>query len=129
MPRPPSSQPTEVELLILRALWEHGPSTVREVHRALPADRRRGASTTLKMLQVMKEKGIVSRNDTVRPQVYAAARPQEQTQIDLIDDLVHKAFGGSASRLVLRALSAKRIKPGDLAEIRKLIREAEGDAK
>src|SRR5688500_6331723 len=111
MPRPPSQQPTDVELLILRALWDHGPATVRQVHRALPADRRRGASTTLKMLQVMKEKGIVTRDDAQRPQVYAAARPQEQTQLDLLDDLVRKAFGGSASRLVLRALSARRIKP------------------
>ena len=124
MPRPAPTQPTEVELQILEALWEHGPSTVREVHNALAARREVGYSTTLKMLQVMLEKGLVQRDERVRPQVYRAARTRQRTQLQLLDDLLQKAFGGSARRLVMRMASAGRISAEDLAEIQQLIDEA-----
>ena len=124
MPRPAPSQPTEVELQILEALWEHGPSTVREVHNALAARREVGYSTTLKMLQVMLEKGLVQRDERVRPQVYRAARTRQRTQLQLLDDLLQKAFGGSARRLVMRMASAGRISTEDLAEIQQLLDEA-----
>jgi predicted transcriptional regulator len=125
MARPPSAQPTEVELQILEVLWAHGPSTVRAVHNALAAQRDVGYSTTLKMLQVMLEKGLVLRDDRVRPQVYRAARSRQRTQLQLLDDLLQKAFGGSARRMVLRMVSAGRLSAEDLAEIQQLIDEAE----
>jgi BlaI family penicillinase repressor len=125
MPRPASAQPTDVELQILVVLWERGPSTVRQVHEALSAARETGYSTTLKMMQVMKAKRLVVRDDSVRPQVYRAARSREQTQVGILDDLVQKAFGGSARRLVMRMVSANRISPDELAEVQRLITEAE----
>jgi predicted transcriptional regulator len=124
-PREPNS-PTQVELAILQVLWQLGPSTVREIHNALKAERDTGQSTTLKMVQVMTEKGLVLKDDSVRPQVYRPSRPAEQTQLQLIDELIQRAFGGSASELVMRAASAKRITPQELAEIKKLIERARG---
>ena len=123
--RAPDS-PTPVELAILQVLWQRGPSTVREIHNALKDQRDTGQSTTLKMIQVMTEKGLVLKDESVRPQVYSPARPAEQTQLQLIDELIQRAFGGSASDLVLRAASAKRITPKELAEIKKLIERAKG---
>jgi len=124
MPRPVSAQPTDVELQILGVLWERGPSTVRQVHEALSA-RETGYSTTLKMMQVMKAKRLVVRDDSVRPQVYRAARSREQTQLGILDDLVQKAFGGSARRLVMRMVSSNRVSPEELAEVQRLVAEAE----
>ena len=125
MPRPPSSQPTDVELRILGVLWERGPSTVRQVHEALCAVRETGYSTTLKMMQVMRDKGLVVRDESVRPQLYRAAESRRQTQLRILDDVVQKAFGGSAQRLVMRMVAAKLISPDELAEIDRLIAEAE----
>lgn len=116
--------PTPVELAILQVLWDLGPSTVRQVHNALRAERDAGYSTTLKMVQVMTEKGLLQKDDSVRPQVYRPAQAREKTQLRLIDELIQRAFAGSASELVLRAASAKRISPGELAEIKKLIERA-----
>ena len=126
MPRTDVPQPTEVELEILRVLWRLGSGTVRQVHQALAAGRRTtGYSTTLKMMQVMRDKGLLLRDDSVRPQIYRPRATQEKTQLQLLDDLVHRAFGGSAGRLLVRALSARRVSPDELAEIKKLIRDAE----
>ena len=124
MPEGPS--PTPVELAILQALWSLGPSTVRQIHNALKAERDTGYSTTLKMVQVMTDKGLLLKDDSARPQVYRPAQPRERTQLQLIDDLIQRAFGGSASNLVMRAASAKRISPRELAEIKKLIERAKG---
>ena len=124
MPRPPASVPTDVELGILSVLWQKGPSTVRQIHDVLKHDRNTGYSTTLKMIQVMTEKGLVLKDDSQRPQVYRPARPQEQTQLQLVDDLIQRGFGGSVAKLVLRAVSAKGIAPAELAEIKKLLAHA-----
>ena len=121
---PPPPQPTEVELEILRVLWASGPATVRQVHRALAAEKGTGYSTTLKMMQVMRDKGLLARDDSVRPQVYRPAITRERTQLQLVDDLVQRAFGGSAARLLMRALSSKRVSPAELAEIEELVRQA-----
>ena len=123
MPRKSSETPTDVELAILRVLWNRGSSTVRDIHLALEEKEGRdtGISTTLKMVQVMMEKGLLLRDDTVRPQVYRPAMPQEETQLKLLDYLIQKGFGGSAKRLVLSAVSAKRLSKDELAEIRKLL--------
>ncbi|MCL2648353.1 MAG: BlaI/MecI/CopY family transcriptional regulator [Phycisphaerales bacterium] len=124
MPRLPGSVPTEVELSILNVLWERGPSTVREIHCAMSRQKETGYSTTLKMVQVMTEKGLVLKDESRRPQVYRPARAKEKTQLQLLDDLIQRGFGGSAAKLVLRAVAAKRVSGAELLEIRKLIAQA-----
>lgn len=124
MPRKPSSTPTEVELAILQVLWRLGSATVRQIHEALRSQRRTGPSTTLKMVQVMTDKGLLLRDETQRPQVYRAARSQEQTQLELVDDLIQRGFGGSAQKLVLSAAAAHRITPEELSQIKRLIEKA-----
>lgn len=128
MPRKPSSNPTEVELQILAVLWERGPSTVREVHNALRTERDTGYSTTLKMMQVMTEKGLLLKNDRKRPQVFRPAISQEKTQVQYVDDLIQRVFGGAADKLVLRAITSRNVSAGDLEKIKKLISEMGGDA-
>jgi BlaI family transcriptional regulator, penicillinase repressor len=125
MPRPVSAQPTEVELQILGVLWERGPSSVRDVHLALSDQRDTGYSTTLKMMQVMLEKGLLKRNDKVRPQVYRAAKSKPHTQSQMLDDLTQRVFGGSAKRLVMRMVSTGRLNPEEIAEIQRLANESE----
>ena len=116
-----SYSPTPVELAILQVFWDRGPSTVRQVHNVLSADRDTGYSTTLKMVQVMTEKRLLLKDESVRPQVFKPARAREQTQVQLLDELIQRAFGGSAANLVLRAASANRITREELAEIKKLL--------
>jgi len=114
-------RPTDAELAILRVLWERGASTVRQVHEALADTRETGYTTTLKLMQIMADKGLVKRNETARSHVYSASAGEEQTQRQLVQDLVDRAFGGSAAQLVLRALSAEDASDAELKEIRKLI--------
>ena len=123
MPRPPSVLPTTSELEILRVIWQRGPSTVREVYRTLAADREVGYSTVLKFMQIMTEKGLVLRDKRGRTHVYRAAQPEAQTQRRLAGELMARAFGGSARKLVAAALSSRRATPAELDEIRKLIDE------
>jgi len=112
-------RPTDAELAILRVLWSRGPSTVREVADAM---RHQGAYTTvLKTLQIMTDKGLVSRNETERTHVYAAAASETSTQRQLVTDLMQKVFDGSAAKLVLQALQAGKTTPDELAEIRRLL--------
>ena len=114
-------RPTDAELSILRVLWERGASTVRQVHEALAETRDTGYTTTLKLMQIMADKGLVRRNETARTHIYSAIAGQEQTQRQLVQDLVDRAFGGSAAQLVLRALSADGTTDDELKAIRKLI--------
>jgi predicted transcriptional regulator len=117
----PPPRPTDAELAILRVLWERGPSTVRQVHEVLSRERPAAYTTALKLLQIMTEKGLVRRDDTDRTHIYQARLSEEQTQRQLIRDLLDRAFGGSASKLVMQALAARRATPEELGEIRKLI--------
>ena len=122
MPKNSAPRPTDAELAILRVLWERGPSTVRQVHEILVSRVGPTAYTTaLKLLQIMTEKGLVRRDDTDRTHVYMPRLTEEQTQRQLVRDLLDRAFGGSASKLVMQALHAKRSTPEELGEIRKLI--------
>jgi predicted transcriptional regulator len=125
----PSSRPTATELGILRILWERGPSTVREVHEALSAERPMGYTGALKFLQVMAAKGSVVRNKDQRAHVYEAAEPPETTKRKVAGDLMRKVFAGSASQLVLHALQDKRATPDDIAEIRRMLDAYEARAK
>ena len=114
-------RPTDAELAILRVLWERGPSTVRQVHNALSQARETGYTTTLKLMQIMAEKGLVTRDESVRTHVYAARVSRDITQRQLVSDLMDRAFGGSAAALVLQALSAHPTSNEELTEIKKLI--------
>jgi predicted transcriptional regulator len=116
--------PTPVELAILQVLWLRGPSTVRQIHNALKDERDTGYSTTLKMVQVMTDKGLLLKDESTRPQVFTPSKPQEHTQVQLLDELIQRAFGGSVESLVMRAVSAKRITPAELGEIKKLVERA-----
>jgi BlaI family penicillinase repressor len=118
-------RPTEAELEILRVLWERGPSTVRQVHESLATQRETGYTTTLKLMQIMADKGLVTRDESSRTHIYASRVSQETTQRQLVNDLVERAFGGSATELVLRALSSHRATDDELREIRRLIEEAQ----
>ena len=126
MSRQPTPRPTDAELDILRVLWLQGPSTVRQVHDALTAARQTGYTTTLKLLQIMTEKGLVDRDESSRTHVYTAKLSESHTQRQLVTDLLDRAFGGSALKLVMQALDSKKATPADLAEIRRLIDERRG---
>jgi len=121
----PRRKPTDAELAILRVLWTRGPSTVRQI--AAVMGRESGYTTFLKLLQIMTEKRLVVRDESARTHVYEAAYTQDQTQRQLVTDLLERAFDGSAAQLVLQALAAARSSPEELAEIRKLLRGA-GDS-
>jgi predicted transcriptional regulator len=122
-------KPTEAEWSILRVLWNRGPSTVREIWEGLPGRRAKGYTTVLKLLQIMHGKGLVRRDESKRSHVYIARVSEEQAQHGLVGDLLDRVFGGSAAQLVLRALHARRTSPEDLATIRRLLAEQEGDRK
>jgi BlaI family transcriptional regulator, penicillinase repressor len=126
MPRSPSRQPNDVELDILRAIWNRKSCTVREVHEALQGERKTGYTSTLKMMQVMCEKGLLKRDDSQRPQVYRPAVPEAQTQKKIVRDLVQRVFGGSARKLVMQAVQSHKITREELAEIRKMLDQLEG---
>jgi len=118
-----------MELAILRVLWEKGPGSVREIQARLSETRETGYTTALKMLQIMTEKGLVERDETVRPQIYRAKFSQERTQKQLLQDLLQRAFGGSVKALVMQAISAKKSSPADLEAIEKLLDRFEGGTK
>jgi BlaI family transcriptional regulator, penicillinase repressor len=114
-------RPTDAELAILRVLWQLGPSTVRQVHDVLMRDRPTAYTTALKLLQIMTEKGLVRRDESDRTHVYQSRLTEEQTQRQLIRDLMDRAFGGSSSKLVMQALASKRASTDELTEIRRML--------
>ncbi len=114
-------KPTNSEVDILSVLWRLGPSSVREVYEDMNQRREIGYTTVLKLMQIMFEKGLVTRNEDSRAHIYSPLQAQADTQRTLIDDLVERAFGGSAHKLALNALSSKKATPEELAEIRSLL--------
>lgn len=121
MPRPGSSQPTAVELQILRILWELGPSPVRDIHRRLEADKGTSYSTTVKMLAVMLDKGLVVRDEEAQPHVYRAALTRQRAGKRILGELIEKLYDGSAASLVLQALSSAKATPEECDAIRKML--------
>jgi len=123
------SRPTDLELSILQVLWKRGPGSVREILSDYNSGRAHeaGYTTILKMLQIMTEKGLVERDDSVRPQVYRTSQSQDQTQRQLVRDLLEKAFEGSAKQLVMQALSAKAASEEELAQVERLLDKLEGE--
>jgi predicted transcriptional regulator len=121
-------KPTDAELAILRVLWARGPSTVRQIAEVMAeGGRETGYTTVLKLLQIMTEKRLVVRDETARTHIYAPASTQDQTQRQMVTDLLDRVFDGSAAQLVMQALAAKKTTPEELAEIRKLLNKPRGD--
>jgi predicted transcriptional regulator len=123
--KPNIRRPTDAELTILQVLWDRGPTTVRDVYKILNNGKEVGYTTVLKLMQIMTEKGLVERDEDCRPQIYRPCIPREQTERQLIKDLVDRAFGGSAKRLVMQALEVKKASPAELAQIEKLLNKLE----
>ena len=117
-------KPTDAELDILAVLWERGPSTVRQVAEAL--GRENAYTTVLKLMQIMTEKRLVQRRESGRLHIYTASASRDQMQRHLVRDLLERAFGGSSAQLVMRALSASKATPEELAEIRKMLDQKRG---
>ena len=120
-------KPTEAELEILQVLWQNGPSSVRQVNEILSEKRETGYTTTLKLMQIMLEKNLVSRNTDSRTHIYNAAVKERETQRQLLDHFVDAAYRGSASRLVLQLLGNRSATREELDEIKALIQQMEKD--
>lgn len=118
-------KPTDSELAILQVLWQHGPSTVRQVYEHLSQGRDLGYTTALKLMQIMHEKGLVSRAEDGRSHVYSALLTEEEAQRDLLNRFVDTAFRGSAMKLVMQALGDGRASKAELDEVRRLLDQLE----
>ena len=121
-----SSQPTAVELEILRILWALGPSPVRAIHARLAEAKGTNYSTTVKMLSVMLTKGLVKRDEEARPHIYRAALTRDRAARKFLSDLIEKVYDGSAMSLVLQALARSKASPEEIEEARRLLDEMEG---
>lgn len=121
-----TSQPTEVELQMLRILWELGPSPVREVHARLYAEKGTNYSTTVKMLSVMLDKGLVKRDEKASPHIYRPTQSREKTGKRMLGDLIEKVYDGAAMSLVLQALASSTPTKEELDEVRELLDTLEG---
>ncbi|MBL4942543.1 MAG: BlaI/MecI/CopY family transcriptional regulator [Colwellia sp.] len=117
-------KPTEAELSLLNILWQMGPATVRQIHEIVSTTNKTGYTTVLKILQIMHEKSLVIRDETNRAHVYAAANSERHTQSSLIKDLISKAFGGSTSKLVMRAID-ESTSAEEINDIRQLLNSLE----
>ncbi|HLB81609.1 MAG TPA: BlaI/MecI/CopY family transcriptional regulator [Gemmatimonadales bacterium] len=124
--RPLPPRPTNAELEILRVLWARGPCTVRAVRESFDRAEPIGYTTVLKLLQIMTEKGLVRRDESLRSHVYSAAVSEGSTQRRMVADLVKRAFGGSTLQLLLHALSATPATPWEVNQIRKLLNQKNG---
>lgn len=121
---PSLPRPSDFELAILRVLWRHGSATVRQVFEVLQGERELGYTTVLKTMQIMAEKGLVLRDESAKTHLYTAAEAESATQGSLVQDLVDRAFGGSAMNLLTHALHAQRPSSSDLDELQALIEQA-----
>ena len=125
MPTHFSRKPTPSELEILQVLWERGPYTVREVHEALGNKRPIGYTSVLKLMQIMTAKGTVERNEQQRAHVYHAVQPAEKTKRELALDVLQRVFDGSATELMMHALSGRKASKEEIDEMRRLLNEHE----
>jgi BlaI family penicillinase repressor len=121
-------RPTDAELAILNVMWERGPCTVRDVHEELAKTQDSGYTTVLKTMQIMTEKGLVTRDESQRAHVYFAKQSEQRTQRQLLSDLMERAFGGSPTKLVMQALSARKTSAAELTAIREMLDRLEGES-
>jgi predicted transcriptional regulator len=121
MAKEKGQQPTRKELAILKVLWANGPCTVRQVNDEIDKEQKTGYTTTLKLMQIMIEKGLLVRDEGAFKHVYKPAVSEEKTQKQVVSDMLDKVFSGSAEKLVMQALSAKRVSAEELKKIRQLL--------
>ena len=121
MPRKKQSGPTEKELAILSILWEHGACTVRDVNTYMNLAEETGYTTTLKLMQIMYEKGLLKRDDSIKTHVYSPANPEEQIQSQVLGNLLDRVFAGSPEKLMMRVLSSQQVTPDELSNLKKMI--------
>lgn len=114
-------KPTESELEILQILWLKGTASVREVHEELAKTKEAGYTTTLKLMQIMHEKGLVKRDDSIKTHIYQPAVSREKTQKHLLSKMINTVFGGSTTQLVIQALGNHKASPEELDELQKMI--------
>lgn len=126
MAREKANGPTEKELDILKVLWAKGPCTVRQVNDQINTEQETGYTTTLKLMQIMTDKGLLVRDDSQFKHVFKPAVSAEMTENQIVGDMMDKVFSGSAERLVMRALSSKQVTAEGLKKIRQLIDKMEG---
>ena len=119
------SQPTDRELEILGILWKQGPSTVKQINEEMNKNEQTGYTTTLKLMQIMHEKGLLVRDDSKYKHIYKPALSEEKTQRQIVGDMLDKAFSGSAEKLVMRLLSSKKLSSDELDNIKKFIKDME----
>jgi predicted transcriptional regulator len=124
-------KPTDAELSILEVLWDRGPSTVRQVHAALNEGREveRGYTTALKLMQILNEKGLADRDESVRPQVYRPRYSREEVQRHMVGELLDRLYRGSAKQLVMQALETKHASGEELDRIEALLDRLEGEGR
>ncbi len=127
MARPKSKNPTDREMAILRILWDLGPLTVRQVNDVINQDQETGYTTTLKIMQIMVNKKLVVRDKSQRTHVYSPTVAEEQTQKQVVHEMIDKVFGGSARKLVMQALSAQKVSADEMDQIREILGEIEGE--
>ena len=125
MARDKKQHPTEKELAILNVLWAVGPATVRQVNDEISKQQKTGYTTTLKLMQIMTDKGLLIRDDEPFKHIYKPAVSQEKTEKQLVTDMLDKVFAGSAEKLVMRTLSAKQVSAEELKKIRQLLDKME----
>lgn len=118
-----SIKPTDSELEILQILWTKGLATVREVHEELASTKDVGYTTTLKLMQIMHEKGLVKRDDSMRTHVYQAAVNKEKTQKHLLGKMIDSLFGGSPTQLVIQALGESKASPEEIEKIQRILND------
>jgi BlaI family penicillinase repressor len=126
MAKQKAQQPTDREMQILRILWDDSPGTVRQVNDQMNKKQKVGYTTTLKLMQIMMEKGLLVRDDSKFKHTYTPAMSEDKAQKQVVGDMLEKVFSGSAEQLVMRALSAKKVSAKELANIKKMINEMEG---
>jgi BlaI family transcriptional regulator, penicillinase repressor len=125
MPNLKLNKPTESEMAILQILWEEGPSTVREVHEILSGTKESGYTTTLKLMQIMHDKGMLSRNDESKTHIYSALIKKESVQKQVVGNMIKGLFKGSSAKLVMHALGNHRASSEEISEIKKYLNEME----
>lgn len=125
MSKSTKNRPTEAELAILGVIWDLGQASVRQVQDRLGDQRKTGYTTTLKLMQIMLEKGLLQRDESTHAHIYRAAVTRAKTQKQVVSDLLEQVFEGSAHSLVMQALSSKKSSPAELAEIRNLLDKLE----
>jgi predicted transcriptional regulator len=125
MPNLKLNKPTESEMEILQILWEEGPSTVREVHEILSGTKESGYTTTLKLMQIMHDKGMLSRNDESKTHIYSALIKKESVQKQVVGNMIKGLFKGSSAKLVMHALGNHRASSEEISEIKKYLDEME----